>query len=50
VKNTNKGLAGKVSTQYIHFEALLDKQNRKWLMTMEYQKERGTQAEWDALK
>jgi len=42
--------AGKVSTQYIHFEALFVKQNGKWLMTMEYQKERGSQAEWDALK
>ena len=34
----------------VHFESLLVKRNGKWLATMEYQKRRATQAEWDALK
>jgi hypothetical protein len=34
----------------VHFEGLLVKRNGKWLVMMEYQKRRATQAEWDALK
>lgn len=37
------------SAEYIHFEALLIKKNDGWKILMEYQKSRGTKAEWDAL-
>jgi hypothetical protein len=35
--------------EYIHFEALLVKKGR-WLILMEYQKAKATEAEWAALK
>jgi hypothetical protein len=41
---------GKRINEYIHLEALLIKKNGRWLMLMEYQKSKGTKAEWDALK
>ncbi|MFC0017909.1 hypothetical protein [Roseibacillus persicicus] len=36
--------------EFIHFEGLLIKKEGQWLMLMEYQKSRGTEAEWDALE
>jgi len=35
--------------EHIHFEALLVKKEAEWLVLMEYQKSRGTKAEWDKL-
>lgn len=35
--------------EHIHFEALLVKKDEQWLVLMEYQKSRGTKAEWDKL-
>ncbi|MBG88133.1 MAG: hypothetical protein CMO80_14695 [Verrucomicrobiales bacterium] len=40
---------GKKSADYIHFEALLQKTETGWKILMEYQKSKGTKAEWDAL-
>ena len=40
---------GVETTSYIHLEALLIKEDR-WLIMMEYQKSRGTEAEWKALR
>ena len=42
--------AGNKSGDYVAFEMLLVKKNGKWLGMMEYQKNRVTQAEWDALQ
>ena len=41
--------AGKTTSAYIHFEALLKKKNSKWLILMEYQKSNATLKEWNAL-
>lgn len=35
--------------EYIHLEALLTKKDGRWLILMEYQKAKGTQAEFEAL-
>jgi len=35
--------------EHLHFEALLGKKEGRWLVLMEYQKSRGTKAEWDGL-
>ncbi len=35
---------------HVRFEGLFVKKNGAWLMLMEYQKERATEAEWNALK
>jgi ketosteroid isomerase-like protein len=40
---------GKETQEYIHFEALLVKQEGQWKILMEYQKSKGTRGEWDAL-
>jgi len=40
---------GKSSQEYVHFQALLVKDNGKWKILMEYQKSKGSLAEWDAL-
>lgn len=44
--NTNQ----KTTKQYIHFEALLVKNNEKWQVVMEYQKSLATVDEWEALQ
>lgn len=41
---------GKKTADYIHFEALLVKKKDGWKITMEYQKFKGTKADWDKLK
>ena len=41
--------SGEKSVTFIHFEALLLKQDR-WRILMEYQKSEATKAEWDQLK
>ncbi len=41
---------GKTIEEYIHFEALLIKQDGKWLILMEYQKAKATKEEWEGLK
>lgn len=41
---------GKRTEEYIHFEALLIKQDGKWKILMEYQKSKATQQEWEAMK
>ena len=38
-----------LKTEYVHFEALLVKKNRKWQILMEYQKTAATEEEWKAL-
>jgi hypothetical protein len=45
--NTPSGGTGRVA--FVHFDALLVKKNGKWLMLMEYQRQRTTQQEWDDL-
>lgn len=40
---------GTIRDSYIHFEALLVKQEGVWKILMEYQKNEGTKAEWDNL-
>jgi ketosteroid isomerase-like protein len=47
----SKDGTGKTSPkQYVHFDALLIKRDTTWLMVMEYQKSKATEAEWDALE
>ena len=46
---TSESAAGK-RADYIHLEALLVKQNGKWLTLMEYQKSKATKEEWDKLE
>ncbi len=46
---TSESAAGK-RDDYIHLEALLVKQNGKWLTLMEYQKSKATKEEWTAWK
>ena len=40
---------GEVAREYVHFQALIVKEKGKWKILMEYQKSKGTLAEWDAL-
>ena len=40
---------GELSESFIHFEALSVKKDGEWNMLMEYQKERATKIEWDAI-
>jgi len=39
---------GETTVAPVHFEALLVKQDGKWLMLMEYQKDVATEEEWEA--
>ena len=39
-----------MANAYINFEALLVKKEGRWLMLMEYQKSKATEADWNALK
>ena len=41
---------GKETPALIHFEALLIKQDDRWLVMMEYQKSPATEKEWNALE
>ena len=43
------GADGKETREYIHFEALLLKREGRWQILMEYQKSKGTRAEFEAL-
>jgi hypothetical protein len=43
---SNDGSAKTAPKQFVHFEALLVKKGTGWLMVMEYQKSRATEAEW----
>lgn len=43
------GADGKETREYIHFEALLVKREGRWQILMEYQKSKGTRAEFEAL-
>jgi ketosteroid isomerase-like protein len=43
------GADGKETREYIHFEGLLVKRDGRWKILMEYQKSKGTQAEYEAL-
>lgn len=45
---TLKPEGGEEQVALVHFEALLVKQDGRWLMVMEYQKEPATDEEWDA--
>lgn len=47
---TAKPMDGEPIDELIHFEALLIKEKGRWLITMEYQQAKATQAAWDALK
>lgn len=40
---------GKETREYIHFEALLVNRDGRWKIVMEYQKSKGTRAEYEAL-
>ncbi len=40
---------GKQIRDYIHFEALLVRRDRRWLILMEYQKSKGTREEYEAV-
>ena len=46
---TATGADGKETGDYIHFEALLLKRDGRWKIVMEYQKSKGTRAEYEAL-
>ncbi|PIB25416.1 hypothetical protein BFP77_00945 [Maribacter sp. 4U21] len=47
----SKDGTGKTSPkQYVHFDALLIKRDTMWLMVMEYQKSKATEAEWNLLE
>jgi hypothetical protein len=46
---SSTGADGKESREYIHLEALLVKKEGRWLILMEYQKSRGTIAEYQSL-
>ncbi|MGJ8657653.1 MAG: hypothetical protein ACSHX6_14495 [Akkermansiaceae bacterium] len=46
---TSTDAEGKVSSAYVHLEALLVKREGKWLILMEYQKSEGSKKEWDEL-
>lgn len=46
--NSNNGEVN--PKQFIHFEALLVKRDKAWLMIMEYQKSRATEEEWELLE
>ncbi len=47
----SKDDTGKTSPkEYVHFNALLIKRDTTWLMVMEYQKSRATEAEWNSLE
>ena len=43
------GADGKEIQEYIHFEGLLVKRDGRWKILMEYQKSKGTRAEFEAL-
>ena len=43
------GADGKETREYIHFEGLLVKRDGRWKIVMEYQKSKGTRAEFEAL-
>ena len=43
------GADGKKIDEYIHLEALLVKRDGRWKIVMEYQKSKGTRAEFEAL-
>lgn len=47
---TATGADGKETREFIHFEALLVKHGGRWKIVMEYQKSKGAQADYDALK
>ena len=49
-KYSSENSDGNEVSDYVAFEMLLVKKNGKWLGVMEYQKNRVSQAEWDALK
>lgn len=46
---TSVGPDGKETREYIHFEGLLVKRDGRWRIMMEYQKSKGTRAEYEAL-
>ena len=46
---SSTGADGKETREYIHFEALLVKRDGRWKILMEYQKSKGTRAEYEAL-
>lgn len=46
---TATGADGKETQEYIHFEGLLVKRDGRWKIVMEYQKSKGTRAEFEAL-
>lgn len=43
------GSEGKETREYIHFEGLLVKRDGRWKILMEYQKSKGSRAEFEAL-
>lgn len=44
------GSAKETPKQFVHFDALLVKKDKGWLMVMEYQKSRATEEEWELLE
>lgn len=46
---SSTGADGRETQEYIHFEGLLVKRDGRWKILMEYQKSKGTRAEFDAL-
>jgi ketosteroid isomerase-like protein len=46
---TSVGPDGKETREYIHFEGLLVKRDGRWKIMMEFQKSKGTRAEYEAL-
>lgn len=47
---SNDGSTKATPKQFVHFDALLVKKGNAWLMLMEYQKSKATEAEWHLLE
>lgn len=47
---SNDGTSNAKPKQFIHFNALLIKRDKAWLLVMEYQKSKATEEEWNLLE
>ena len=47
---SNNGTGNANQKQFVHFDALLVKRDKAWLLVMEYQKSKATEEEWNLLK
>jgi len=47
---STKGTADANQKHFVHFDALLVKRDKAWLLVMEYQKSKATEEEWNSLE